>query len=123
MVTESNYNQLENAKVAIEKLHLTKPDIYKKFINIIRLTRQLHCGYQYMGTVIMDEDPSDFYPRSLDDYVMSVYQREIEKLKTDERFTELKQVLNNYKQVSYVNISKLALGENPKELVGPILIH
>jgi hypothetical protein len=54
---------------------------------------------------------------------MSVYHREIEKLKTDEKFSELKQVLNKYKQVSYINISKLALGENPKELVGPTLIH
>lgn len=123
MVTESNYTQLKDAQIAIEKLHVTKPSIYKKFINIVKLTRQLHCGYQYMGSVIMGENPSDFYPESLDDYIMSVYHREIEKLKTDEKFSELKQVLNRYKQVSYVNISKLALGENPRELVGPTLIH
>jgi hypothetical protein len=123
MITQSNYTELKNAQIAIENLHATKPTIYKKFTNIVKLTRQLHCGYQYMGTVIMDENTSDFYPKSLDDYVMSVYHREIEKLKTDEKFSELKQVLNKYKQVTYVNISKLALGENPKELVGPILIH
>ena len=123
MITGSNYTQLKDAQIAIEKLHVTKPSIYKKFINIVKLTRQLRCGYQYMGTVIMDENTSDFYPGSLDNYILSVYHREIEKLKTDEKFSELKQVLNKYKQVSYVNISKLALGENPKELVGPTLVH
>ena len=123
MVTASNYTQLKNAQIAIEKLQVTKPSIYKKFINIVKLTRQLHCGYQYMGSVIMDEDPSDFYPGSMDDYVLSVYQQEIEKLKTDDKFLELKHLLNKYKQISYANISKLALGENPQALVGPTLIH
>jgi hypothetical protein len=123
MVTASNYTQLKNAQIAIEKLQVTKPSIYKKFINIVKLTRQLHCGYQYMGSVIMDEDPSNFYPGSMDDYVLSVYQQEIKKLKTDDKFLELKHLLNKYKQISYANISKLALGENPQALVGPTLIH
>jgi hypothetical protein len=76
-----------------------------------------------MGSLIMDEDPSKFQPNAQDDYVLSVYQREIEKLKTDNRFFDLKHLLKTYKPVSYVNISKLALGENPRALVGPTVIH
>lgn len=123
MLTASSYNQLKNAQIAIEKLNITKPSIYIKFINIIKLTRQLQFGYQYMGSLIMDEDPGKFNPKFQDDYVLSVYYREIEMLKTDKKFLDLKQMLKTYKQLSYANISKLALGENPAALVGPTLVR
>jgi hypothetical protein len=123
MLTTSSYNQLKNAQIAIEKLNVTKPSIYRKFINIIKLTRQLQFGYQYMGSLIMDEDPVKFNPTFQDDYVLSVYYREIENLKTDKKFLDLKQLLKTYKQLSYANISKLALGENPTALVGPTLVR
>jgi hypothetical protein len=123
MLTTSSYNQLKNAQIAIEKLNVTKPSIYRKFINIIKLTRQLQFGYQYMGSLIMDEDPVKFNPMFQDDYVLSVYFREIENLKTDKKFLDLKQLLKTYKQLSYANISKLALGENPTALVGPTLVR
>jgi hypothetical protein len=123
MLTTSSYNQLKNAQIAIEKLNVTKPSIYRKFINIIKLTRQLQFGYQYMGSLIMDEDPVKFNPMFQDDYILSVYFREIENLKTDKKFLDLKQLLKTYKQLSYANISKLALGENPTALVGPTLVR
>jgi hypothetical protein len=123
MLTTSSYNQLKNAQIAIEKLNVTKPSIYRKFINIIKLTRQLQFGYQYMGSLIMDEDQVKFNTMFQDDYVLSVYFREIENLKTDKKFLDLKQLLKTYKQLSYANISKLALGENPTALVGPTLVR
>ncbi|MCM3724721.1 hypothetical protein M3226_03295 [Neobacillus cucumis] len=123
MLTTSSYNQLKNAQMAIEKLNAAKPSIYRKFINIIKLTRQLQFGYQYMGSLIMDEDPGKFNSTSQDDYVLSVYYREIENLKTDKKFLDLKQLLKTYKQLSYANISKLALGEKPEALVGPTLVR
>ena len=123
MVIATSYKELINAQMAIENFIETKPFIYEKFINIIKLTRQFQYGYQYMGSLIMDEDPSKFQPMSQDDYVLSIYQREIEKLKTDNRFLDLKQLLKTYKPVSYANISKLALGENPRALVGPTVVH
>jgi hypothetical protein len=123
MLIASSYNQLKNAQTAIESLHEIKPSIYSKFLNVIKLTRQMQYGYQYMGSLVMDEDPSDFVPNFQNDYVLSVYKREIEKLKADNKFPDLKELLNTYKHVSYENISKLALGENPKALVGPILVR
>ncbi|PLS02222.1 hypothetical protein [Neobacillus cucumis] len=123
MLVSANYEDLIDAKMAIEHLSETKPSIYHMFLNIIELTRKLNFGYQYMGALLMDEDPSEFKPVGQDDYVLSVYQEEIEKLKKDEKFSELKQLLKEYEQVSYANISKLALGNPPRELAGPTVIH
>lgn len=123
MVLSSSYNELKNAQIAIENFIATKPSIYQKFLNIIKLTRQFQYGYQYMGSLIMEEDDSKFRPSSQDEYVLSVYQTEIEKLKKDHKFFDLKELLNNYKKISYVNISKLVLGENPQALVGPVVIR
>lgn len=123
MLVSANYEDLIDAKMAIEHLGETKPSIYHKFLNIIELTRKLNFGYQYMGSLLMDEDPSEFKPVGKDDYVLSVYQKEIEELKKDEKFSELKQLLKEYEQVSYANISKLALGNPPRELAGPTVIH
>lgn len=123
MLVSANYEDLIDAQMAIENLGETRPSIYQMFINIIELTRQLNYGYQYMGALLMDEDPSEFKPAGQDDYILSVYQQEIEKLKRNEKFCELKQLLKEYEQVSYTNISKLALGNPPKELAGPTVIH
>ncbi|MEH7374484.1 MULTISPECIES: hypothetical protein [Bacillaceae] len=123
MLVSANYNELKDAKIAIVNLSATKPSIYDKLLNIIELTRQLNYGYEYMGSLLMDEDSSQFKPIAKDDYVLSVYHREIEKLKKDPKFFELKQLLKEYRQVSYANISKLVLGKNPRELVGPTVIH
>lgn len=123
MLVSPDYDELKDAQMAIANLHTNKPSIYEKFLNIIHLTRQLQYGYQYMGALLMDEDPSEFQPQFQDDYVLSIYHNEIEKLKDDERFPEIKQLLNSYKQISYANISKLALGENPTTLVGTNVIH
>ncbi|MEK5440457.1 MULTISPECIES: hypothetical protein [unclassified Fredinandcohnia] len=119
MIVVASYKQLKDAQNAIENLNKTKPTIYKKFINIIKLTRRMQYGYQYMGSLIMGE----IQPMSSEDYVASVYQREVEKLRADAKFNELREMLNTHKQLSYVNISKLALGENPTALVGPSSIR
>lgn len=123
MIIASSYDELIDVQIAIDNLNTTKPSIYQKFINLVKLTRQFQYGYQYMGTLLMDEDSSEFHPISQNDYVLSVYHAEVEKLKRDNKFIELKQVLKMYKQVSYAKISKLALGENPKALVGPTIIR
>ena len=43
-----------------------------------------------MGSLIMDEDTGKFNPKFQDDYVLSVYYREIEMLKTDKKFLRSK---------------------------------
>jgi hypothetical protein len=123
MVIESSYDELKRVQTAIDNFKATEPSTYQKFINIINLTRQLQFDYQYMGSLLTEEDASSYQPITNTNYVLSVYRSEIEKLKIDNKFIDLKQLLNKYKKVSYSNISKLALGENPKALVGPTVIR
>lgn len=123
MLIASSINELQSAKGAIETLKSTEPALFQKFMNSIRLTHQLQFGFQYMGCLITEEDPSKFCPTSQDEYVLSVYQREIKELKADSKFHDLKQLLANYKQISYANICKLAMGIDPKSLVGPTFIR
>lgn len=123
MVISTNLFELKHAQEAMEELQATKPSIFQKFMNIIQLTRQFQYGYQFMGSLIMDEDPIKYHPMSQDDYVLSVYLGEIEKLKKADQFAELKQLLRQYQNLSYFIISKLALGESPKALVGPTVVR
>ncbi|ASK61846.1 hypothetical protein CFK37_06575 [Virgibacillus phasianinus] len=123
MLISSNFNDLQGAKSAIDNLKAKSPTLFQKFRNTILLTRQLQYGYQYMGCLVMDENPTNFSPMSQNDYVLFVYQQEIEKLKTDSKVQELKNLLATYKQVSYANICKLAIGTNPRALVGPAVVR
>lgn len=123
MIAEPCYQELIHAKRAIDYLHSTKPALYNKFFNLIQLTRQLQYGYQYMGALIMDEESTKCCPTAQDDYVLSIYLKEIEKVKADNKFEELKSVLASYKKITYTNISKLVLGDNPSSLVGPIVVR
>ncbi|SEU05018.1 hypothetical protein SAMN05421676_11620 [Salinibacillus kushneri] len=123
MITSPSYKELLKAKKDIEELNSSKPAIHQKFLNVIKLTRQLQYGYQFLGCLIMDEDPGDFSPVSQDEYVLSVFEEQIENLKSDQSFNHLKSMLNDNKQVSYANICKLALGTSPTSLVGPTLVR
>lgn len=123
MLTSSSFNDLQNAKSAIENFKTASPTLFQKFMNAIFLTRQLQYGFQYMGCLVMDEDPNKFCPNSQDDYVLFVYQQEIETLKADSKVQELKKLLATYKQISYANICKLALGTHPRVLVGPVVVR
>lgn len=119
MLTTSSFNDLLYAKKAFDELEATEPGIYQKFINIIQLTRQLQFRSQYMGALIMDEAPGKYRPEVHNDYVLNVYQQEVENLKTDQHAADLKQLLTTYKQIGYANISRLVLGKSPSFLVGP----
>ncbi|GGB46459.1 hypothetical protein F3157_10785 [Virgibacillus dakarensis] len=123
MLVTPSISDLLSAQQAIESFKRTKPMLYRRFMNVIHLTRQLQYGYQYMGCLIMNEDPSRFRPMSQDDYVLAVYQQEIEKLKEDRNAQDLKQLLDSYRQIGYPAICKLILGTNPKILVGPVVIR
>lgn len=119
MLTTSSFNDLLYAKKAFDELEETEPGIYQMFINIIQLTRQLQFRSQYMGALIMDEEPGKYRPEVNNDYVLEVYQQEVERLKKDHHAADLKQLLTAYKQIGYANISRLVLGKSPSFLVGP----
>ncbi|WP_026695879.1 hypothetical protein [Peribacillus kribbensis] len=123
MLSAASYSQLRDVQIAIEDFNNKKPSAFQQLLNIIHLTRQLQFKYQYMGSLLMDEDPGSSKPNLQNEYVLSVYKREIDQLKTDSIFADLKNLLQMYKEVSYANISRLAIGESPHALVGPILMR
>ncbi|WP_445489172.1 hypothetical protein [Niallia sp. 03133] len=123
MLVISSFSDLMNAKSEIDEFKMTKPTVYKKFVNVINLTRQLQFKFQYMGCLLMDEEPNDSCPNVKDDYVLALYQKEIEKLKVENTFSDLKRLLADYKKIGYANLSALVMGKNPKVLVGPSVVR
>lgn len=123
MLVNSSIHELLDAQQSIEAFRKNEPIIYKKVMHMIYLTRQLQFGYQYMGCLLMDENPDKFQPVIQDEYILSVYQQEIEKLKQDKMVHDLKQLLSSYKQISYYVMCQLMLGTNPKLLVGPTVVR
>lgn len=72
MLVTSSFSDLMKAKGEIEELKTSMPTVYNKFLHVIHLTRQMHFKFQYMGCLIVDEEPSEFLPNVQDDYVLSL---------------------------------------------------
>lgn len=123
MLVHSSIDNLLQAQEAIEKLKQKKPTRYQHFLNIIRLTRQLQFGFQYMGRLLMGEEPETSGGDSSEDYVLTVYKREINKFKANGTAEELHTLLDACKPLSYAAICKLMLGESPRTLVGPAVVR
>lgn len=119
----TSFSDLLQAKKALDDMQAQKPALFHRFINVIQLTRQLQYRFQYMGSLIMEEDTSKYEPSHQHDYVLSVYQKEVSKLKEDQNAQALQELFTNYKKLGYANISRLALGTNPRILVGPVVVR
>src|SRR4051794_27380176 len=114
MLITSSFSDLMEAQRNIEAFKENKPSQYKKFLNLIHLTHQLQFTYQYMGRLVMDEDAKAFEPSNPNEYVLDVYQREVEKLKKDNTLEELKKFMSSCKKIGYTNLAELICGKNPK---------
>jgi hypothetical protein len=121
MLTTTSFSELMHAKSDIKALQDTKPSLFQQFVHVIHLTRQLQFKTQYMGSLIMDEETNTFRPTLKDDYVLTVYQKEIAQLKSNEAITDLKKLLFDHCSMGYATISDLVLGVNPEVLVGPAI--
>ncbi|WP_339226283.1 hypothetical protein NSQ77_12245 [Oceanobacillus sp. FSL K6-2867] len=122
MLITTSLKELVSAKEAIDELGHTKPELFQLFINVIQLTRQLQFNYQYLGCLIMDENPDKCRPNICNTYAFKVFQQEIDKLKADNKIIELQHLLAVNKQIGYANVCKLVIGENPRYLVGPQVV-
>ncbi|API92012.1 hypothetical protein J32TS6_24510 [Virgibacillus pantothenticus] len=122
MIITSSYQELIDAKRAIAAFKATKPEEYRQFQRIIHLTRQLQFNFQYMGCLIMGEDSSKYRPQVNDDYILTVYNREVGKLKADPKAKDIKALLSAYKQIGYGKLCELILGKKPISLVGPAVV-
>ncbi|WP_330949068.1 hypothetical protein [Virgibacillus sp. MG-45] len=123
MLTTTSFSELLRAQKAIENMRQAKPALYQKFVNVIQLTRQLQYKLQFLGCLIMDENPGKCTPAHQSEFVLALYQKEVEKLKMDETADDLLELLASYQKLGYATICRLALGTNPKVLVGPAVVR
>lgn len=119
MITFNCLTDLEQVCQALENLKKNYPNIHKKLVEMVYLTRALNFKFQYMGALLMDKDPSEFIPNSVHDSVLRLYNRELQALKDDSDFHELQQIISKFAQTGFTNISHLLLGTEPESLVGP----
>ncbi|MYL44147.1 hypothetical protein GLV94_00675 [Virgibacillus halodenitrificans] len=122
MLVTSSFSELMHAKKDLETFKQTQPETYESFVGIVHLTRQLQFNYQYMGCLLMDEEPTQFRPQVQDDFVLQVFHKEVMKLKQDQAAKKLCNLLGTYRQIGYANLCKLIMGKSPNVLVGPQIV-
>ncbi|GAA0327565.1 hypothetical protein GCM10008967_17580 [Bacillus carboniphilus] len=118
MTTLCSQHELTATKEALEQVEKAYPNLYEKLLHVVHLTRNLHFRYQYMGCLILDEDPGQHAPNMVYDSVMNLYKTEVHRLKIDEHYEVIKDTLKSYQGIGFANISQLILGRPAESLVG-----
>lgn len=118
MVTLCSLNELQSTKDALDNLRKNYPILFEKLLDLVNLTRAFHFKYQFMGSLLMDEDPGEDAPKFVYGSVLRLYKKEIQKLNDDADFQALKQIFIDYKSISYTKICLLVFGMSPESLVG-----
>lgn len=118
MVTLSSVDELQTAEKEVENIKNSYPELFKKILHVVGLTRAFQFKYQYMGCLIMDENPNDFAPEFVMPSVISLYKAEIQKLKDDPSIDILRRTFANYESIGYAKVSMLVLGQSPESLIG-----
>jgi hypothetical protein len=118
MVTLSSVDELQMAEIELEKIKDSYPELFKKLLHVVGLTRAFQFRYQYMGSLIMDEDERAFTPEFVMPTVISLYQAEIRKLKEDPNIHILQRTFASYESIGYAKVSMLVLGQSPDSLIG-----
>jgi hypothetical protein len=118
MITLSNVDELQASEAALEKIKYSYPELFNKLLHVVALTRALQFKYQFMGTLIMDENPNEYTPEFVMPSVIELYIEEVQKLKDDPNIQVLLQTFSQSKNIGYAKISMLVLGKSPESLLG-----
>ncbi|MEC0275163.1 MULTISPECIES: hypothetical protein [Peribacillus] len=118
MITLSNVGELQASEAALEKIKGSYPELFNKLLHVVALTRALQFKYQFMGTLIMDENPNEYTPEFVMPSVIELYIEEVQKLKDDPNIQVLLQTFSQSKNIGYAKISMLVLGKSPESLLG-----
>jgi len=122
MLTISSSEELIKAKKALDSCKLDHPLTFEKLIHIINLTRALQLKYHYMGSLLMDEDSSLYYPSLVPSSVLDLYHQEIQNFKEMPDSAEVKKLFAAYQEIGYAKLSLLVLGKSPESLLGALVI-
>ncbi|MFF3024840.1 hypothetical protein ACFVRR_19660 [Gottfriedia sp. NPDC057948] len=118
MITLSSIDELKTTKETLEKLKFEYPNLFEKLLYMVNLTRAFQFKYHFLGCLIMDEDPSRYTPKFVEDSVLNLYKKELKNLLNDPDFQELKRTFSENKNTGYSKISLLALDMKPESLLG-----
>ncbi|MEV5038944.1 hypothetical protein MRBLBA21_003852 [Peribacillus frigoritolerans] len=118
MITLSNVDELQASEAALEKIKYSYPELFNKLLHVVALTRALQFKYQFMGTLIMDENPNEYTPEFVMPSVIELYIEEVQKLKDDPNIQVLLQTFSQSKNIGYAKISMLVLGKSAESLLG-----
>ena len=118
MITLSSIDELKATKETLEKLKFEYPNLFEKLLYMVNLTRAFQFKYHFLGCLIMDEDPSQYTPKFVEDSVLKLYKKELKNLLNDPDFQELKRTFSENKNTGYSKISLLALDMKPESLLG-----
>lgn len=118
MITLSNVDELQASEAALEKIKYSYPELFNKLLHVVALTRALQFKYQFMGTLIMDENPNEYTPEFVMPSIIKLYIEEVQKLKDDPNIQVLLQTFSQSKNIGYAKISMLVLGKSPESLLG-----
>ncbi|AZV61310.1 hypothetical protein [Peribacillus frigoritolerans] len=118
MITLSNVGELQASEAALEKIKYSYPELFNKLLHVVALTRALQFKYQFMGTLIMDENPNQYTPEFVMPSIIELYIEEVQKLKDDPNIQVLLQTFSQSKNIGYAKISMLVLGKSPESLLG-----
>ncbi|MFD6209890.1 hypothetical protein [Peribacillus sp. NPDC060253] len=118
MITLSSVVELQATKEALEKIKFSYPELFNKLLHVVALTRAFQFKYQFMGTLIMDENPNEYTPEFVMPSVIHLYIEEVQKLKDDPNIPVLLQAVSQNKNIGYAKFSMLVLGKSPESLSG-----
>lgn len=118
MITLSNVDELQASEAALEKIKYSYPELFTKLLHVVALTRALQFKYQFMGTLIMDENPNEYTPEFVMPSIIELYIEEVQKLKDDPNIQVLLQTFSQSKNIGYAKISMLVLGKSTESLLG-----
>ncbi|MEY8730956.1 hypothetical protein AB9M92_01520 [Peribacillus frigoritolerans] len=118
MITLSNVDELQASEAALEKIKYSYPELFNKLLHVVALTRALQFKYQFMGTLIMDENHNEYTPEFVMPSIIELYIEEVQRLKDDPNIQVLLQTFSQSKNIGYAKISMLVLGKSPESLLG-----
>ncbi|MBS4174898.1 hypothetical protein [Bacillus sp. FJAT-49736] len=121
MLTLTSIDELKEASNALIKLQTSYPSLFEKLVHIVGLTRALQFKYDYMGNLILDENPSRYSPQFVQSSVLRLYRKELQALKDDVDFPAVKHFFANFKDIGSAKLGLLILGKSP-ESVSEVII-
>ncbi|MRG87355.1 hypothetical protein [Salinibacillus xinjiangensis] len=122
MLKLASLDELYEAKQGLEEVSHCNPEIYDILTHVVSLTRQLQIKYGYMGALLMDEDLNTTYPEFVKGSVLSLYKKEVDKLKNHRDFPVVKTVLDQHRDIGDAKLSLLVLGAKPELLRGSTIM-